>query len=320
MQACLLEQGVCRYVQDATPPIPQPHEVLVRVQLAGICETDLQLLRGYMNFSGIPGHEFVGVAMSGRYAGQRVVGEINCCACPACRAQPEHRQHCPSRSVIGILNHSGAFAALVPVPEANLHPLPDRLDNDRAVFVEPLAAAFQIRKQIAITPEDRIIVLGDGRLGYLIAQVLAETGAHLLVIGKHAEKLNRFTARGLRTRYLSELEHDLVERNATVVVDCTGSPSGFEWACRLVQPGGTIVLKTTIAGEQNLSLAPLVIDEIRLLGSRCGPFDVALQALQEDRIDVRSLITARYSLSEIEQAFVTATQPGQHKVLIEIDA
>ncbi|MCA8982503.1 MAG: alcohol dehydrogenase catalytic domain-containing protein [Planctomycetaceae bacterium] len=320
MRAFVLQDGVSRLREDAPVPVPGPHEVLVRVLLAGICETDLQLMQGYMQFNGTLGHEFVGIAESGRYTGQRVVGEINCCPVERCARCPENRRHCPRRTVLGILQRDGAFAEYVAIPEENLHPVPEHVGNDRAVFTEPLAAAFEILEQFPQVTERRVLVLGDGRLGYLCAQVLASAGARVCVVGKHRAKLARCAARDLQTCLLEDVPREWMEqRSAEVVVDCTGSPTGFEWACRLVQPRGTIILKTTVAGTQTLSLAPLVIDEIQVLGSRCGPFSVALRALAEERIEVESLITARYPLTRIVEALELACRPDQHKVLVDIE-
>lgn len=319
MRGLTLESGRVVYREDLPMPVPRADEVLVRVSLAGVCETDLQLMRGYMNFNGILGHEFVGIAESGRWAGRRVVGEINCCPLERCDACPANRRHCSRRSVLGILARDGAFAEFAALPEENLHPVPDNVSTERAVFTEPLAAAYEILEQYSFTPHERVLVLGDGRLGYLSAQVIASTAADVCVIGKHPEKLQRFTERGLDTCLLNDVPEDWKQsRPADVVVDCTGSATGWEWACQLVRPQGTIVMKTTVAGAHPISLAPLVIDELRLIGSRCGPFPRALQALQEGQIEVESLITSRFPLQQAEQALQRATAPDQHKVLITI--
>ena len=289
--------------------------IRVRVLQAGICETDLQLIQGYMGFQGVLGHEFVGLAEDGRFAGQRVVGEINCpCGeCPTCQAGMGN--HCPRRSVLGILNHDGCFAESVWLPEANLHPVPDHVTDDMAVFTEPLAAAFQIPAQVPFDPDCDAIILGDGRLANLCAQVLKRSGLDLLVIGKHDHKLKRLADLGIRTRLLADVSEGRV---ADLVVDCTGSPTGFPTACQLVRPRGTIVLKTTIAGESGPNLAPLVIDEIQVIGSRCGPFVPALQALADGSIDVASLITARYGIDDGLAALQAAQQKDQLKVLLKV--
>ncbi|WP_437229298.1 MDR/zinc-dependent alcohol dehydrogenase-like family protein [Planctomicrobium sp. SH661] len=304
------------YASDHTP-LPQPDQIPVKVLKAGICETDLQLVKGYMGFRGVLGHEFVGIAEAGRYEGQRVVGEINC-ACRRCDTCLRGMQtHCPHRSVLGILNHDGAFADRLWLPEVNLHPVPDHVSDDAAVFVEPLAAAFQIPAQLDLTEFQRTVILGDGRLGNLCAQVLASLGRDPLVVGKHAQKLARLQQLGIRTRLLEEMQEP---RIADLVVDCTGSADGFSHACRLLQPRGTLVLKTTVAGPGGPSLAPVVIDEIRVIGSRCGPFKPAIEALAARTIDVESLITSRFPLSDGLIAFDRATRKDELKVILEIDS
>jgi len=304
---------------DAVRPAPTPaaDEVVVRVTRAGVCETDLQLIKGYMGFRGVLGHEFVGVAESGPFAGRRVVGEINCACwnCATCRSG--FPTHCPNRTVLGILNHDGAFADLIAVPQRNLHLVPDSIPDDIAVFTEPVAAAFQIPAQLTISKDDRIVVLGDGRLGNLCAQVLASIADDVLVVGKHREKLGLLETMGLKTALLSD---DLPKRAADIVVECTGSESGLPAALELVRPRGTIVLKTTVAGTQTLAWAPFVIDEITLVGSRCGPFDQALHALEQGLVDVEPLITDRFNLSNGVMALQRAQQKGVLKVLLEMES
>ena len=304
---------------DAVRPAPTPaaDEVVVRVTRAGVCETDLQLIKGYMGFRGVLGHEFVGVAESGPFAGRRVVGEINCACwnCATCRSG--FPTHCPNRTVLGILNHDGAFADLIAVPQRNLHLVPDSIPDDIAVFTEPVAAAFQIPAQLTISKDDRIVVLGDGRLGNLCAQVLASIADEVLVVGKHREKLGLLETMGLKTALLSD---DLPKRAADIVVECTGSESGLPAALELVRPRGTIVLKTTVAGTQTLAWAPFVIDEIALVGSRCGPFDQALHALEQGLVDVEPLIADRFNLSNGVMALQRAQQKGVLKVLLEMES
>jgi threonine dehydrogenase-like Zn-dependent dehydrogenase len=218
--------------------------------------------------------------------------------------------------VLGILNHDGAFADLIAVPQRNLHLVPDSIPDDVAVFTEPVAAAYQIPAQLTVRPDDRVVVLGDGRLGNLCAQVLAGLSDPLLVVGKHAGKLALPSARGIPTTLLSD---DLPVRMADIVVDCTGSESGLPTALRLVRPRGAIVLKTTVAGTQTLAWAPFVIDEVTLVGSRCGPFDQALTALDQRRVDVTPLIAERYPLTEGVHALERAQAKGVMKVLIDVD-
>jgi threonine dehydrogenase-like Zn-dependent dehydrogenase len=314
MRALVLD-GDVHVRPDYPEPIARPGEILVRVLRAGICETDLQLIRGYMGFTGVLGHEFVGVAQTGPFAGRRVVGEINC-ACRHCdlcrRGLPTH---CANRTVLGILRHDGAFADLIAVPQENLHVVPDQMPTDVAVFTEPVAAAFQIPSQLPIARTDRVIVLGDGRLGNLCGQVLAELSDHVQVVGKHPEKLALIEALGIRTARLSDIE---ASRSADIVVDCTGSETGLPTALKLVRPRGTIVLKTTVAGAQTLAWAPFVIDEITLVGSRCGPFDRALKALEEGRVSVAGLISTRFDLSQGVEALELARSKPVLKVLLDV--
>jgi threonine dehydrogenase-like Zn-dependent dehydrogenase len=316
MRAIVLDGQTLYGRSDYPSPTVRDGEVLVRVTRAGVCETDLQLIKGYMGFHGVLGHEFVGVAEFGPWKGRRVVGEINCSCwtCPTCVAG--RPSHCPHRTVIGILNHDGAFADFIAVPQRNLHAVPDSIPDDVAVFTEPLAAAFQIPAQVYVDHDSRIVVLGDGRLGNLCAQVLAGISSHVTVVGKHPEKLALLQGpREIATRLLSEIEpshdHDLV-------VDCTGSPTGLPTALLLVRPRGTIVLKTTVAGEQTMAWAPIVIDEVTIVGSRCGPFDRALKALEAEEVDVRPLISARYNLSDGVAAIERAQSKPALKVLLDV--
>ena len=317
MRAIVLGDDGVKLDVERPDPVPRPGEVLVRVLQAGICETDLQLIAGYKAFRGVLGHEFVGVALAGAFEGRRVVGEINC-SCRTCRTCAAGRPgHCPHRTVLGILNHDGAFADLIAVPERNLHLVPDGVDTDVAVFTEPLAAAFQIPAQIPIARDDRIVILGDGRLGQLCAQVLAGISDRVLVIGKHMEKLALLEGQGIEGRLLQDRAAD---RGADLVIDCTGSPTGLTTALELVRPRGTIVLKTTIAAPQTLDLAPVVVDEIAVVGSRCGPFERALDALVHGLVDVRPLISDRFDLSEGMRALTRAAEPGVLKVLLSTGA
>lgn len=316
MRAIVLDQQQVLVRDDHPLPKLADDEVLVRVLRAGVCETDLQLIRGYMGFRGVLGHEFVGIAESGPFAGQRVVGEINC-SCWRCETCLSGRPtHCPHRSVIGILNHDGAFADFVAVPQRNLHVVPDSVSTDVAVFTEPLAAAFQIPAQLPIRREDRVIVLGDGRLGNLCAQVLARLADRVLVIGKHVEKLAILWQLGLETCLLESRPR---ERLADIVVDCTGSESGLPTALQLVRPRGTIVLKTTVAGAQTLAWAPIVIDEVAIVGSRCGPFDRALIALERREVQVQPLISDRFKLPDGLDALERAQSKDVLKVLLDVE-
>jgi threonine dehydrogenase-like Zn-dependent dehydrogenase len=315
MRAIVLDGGRAAVHSDWPTPQPAPGEILVRVLHAGICETDLQLIKGYKAFRGVLGHEFVGVAQSGLFEGQRVVGEINCSCwrCEMCLAGVPG--HCPKRQVIGILDHDGVFADLVAIPERNLHAVPDSIPSDVAVFTEPVAAAFQISAQLTLRRTDRVVILGDGRLGNLCAQVLAGLCDRVVVIGKHREKLSLLDSLGVETRLLADRPDN---RSADVVVDCTGSATGLTTALDIVRPRGTIVLKTTIAGSQSVTLASIVVDEVTIVGSRCGPFDKALDALAAGRVRVTPLISERFSLPEGITALERASAPSVLKVLLDV--
>lgn len=302
-------------VEDVALPAVCDETVIVRVSLAGVCNTDLEIARGYMAFQGTLGHEFVGTVEEGppEWRGQRVVGEINfaCHSCPIC-AQGLQR-HCPSRSVMGILEADGAFAEFVRVPVANLHPVPDSVPDELAVFTEPLAAAFEILEQLHVEPGRDCVVLGDGKLGLLCAQVLHQAGARVLAVGHHREKLAILEKRDIETVLADDWRGEL----ASMVVEATGTAQGFELAVAATRPRGTLVLKSTVAEKPTINLTPLVIDEIQVVGSRCGPFPPALRALELGTIEVRSLISDRIPLERADEALRLATGPGALKVLIE---
>ncbi len=307
MQALFFD-GQLIFRSDYPIPTPSLGEKLVRVRRAGICNTDLEITKGYQNFHGVLGHEFVGELEDGT----RVVGEINAAdgTCDACRRGDV--THCAQRSVLGIAGRDGALAEYLSLPASNLHPVPGSVDDVEAVFVEPLAAALEITERIHIKPTDRVAVIGDGKLGLLCAQVLDPTGCDLVVIGRHARKLERLEGRGITTTR----EPERLRRNFDVVVECTGHASGFDLALQLLRPRGTLVLKSTFHGTQELALAPLVVDEISLIGSRCGPFEPALRLLERRRVDVRSLLDAEYPLARGVEAFRHAATPGTLKIHI----
>ncbi len=309
MRAVHFDGTSVRLRRDAEEPIPGPGEVELRVVVAGICETDLQIARGYMGFRGVLGHEFVGLTDDGR----RVTAEINnsCLGCPTCLAGRPN--HCPHRTVLGILGHDGAMADRVCVPARNLHEIPGSIDDREAVFVEPLAAAFRVPEQVSIGPSTRVAVVGDGKLGLLCAWVARSLGAEVALIGKHAEKL-ALGGEGIRPVPL-DLAAELAGTQ-DLVIDASGSSSGLATTLGLVRPCGTVVLKTTVAGHHDLGLAPVVIDEIRVVGSRCGPFPTAIAALASRSIDVRPLIGAEFSLDRAEEAFQLAGARGSRKVLL----
>jgi len=314
----LVYDGQLRLVTDYPQPKPPPGEALVRVRVAGICNTDLEVVRGYMGFHGVLGHEFVGVVEAcddaPELVGRRVVGDINaaCGDCPTCRAG--RHTHCPQRTTLGIDWRDGAFAEFLTLPVVNLFPVPDQISDRVAVFTEPLAAACEITEQVHLRPTERVIVLGDGKLGLLVAQVLALTGCDLLVVGRHAAKLVLLQRLGIPTA----LSNQVGDVQADVVVDCTGHPDGFLAARAMVRPRGTLVLKSTFHGINQVDLTSLVVDEVQLVGSRCGPFPPALRLLARDLIDVESLIDAVYPLDEGVTAFEHASTKGTLKILLEV--
>jgi threonine dehydrogenase-like Zn-dependent dehydrogenase len=316
MRALTLEDKAVR-VADVPVPECASDSALVRVQVAGICNTDLELVKGYMGFQGVLGHEFTGVIEDGpsEWKGQRVVGEINF-ACESCRVCREGLQrHCPERRVMGILNADGSFAEYVSVPIANLHTVSDRVPSETAVFVEPLAAAFEVLEQVHIEPGRDCVVLGDGKLGLLIAQVLHLSGARVLAVGRHPEKLAILGRRDIETRLVS----DWTPSPTSVVIEATGTAEGFERAVAATRPRGTLVLKSTVGKRPKIDLSPLVINEITVVGSRCGPFPPALRALELGTVDVHSLISHRVPLERATEGLERARERGAMKVLIEAE-
>jgi threonine dehydrogenase-like Zn-dependent dehydrogenase len=299
---------------DYPDPIEVAGESVVRVSLAGICGTDLEIARGYMKYRGIPGHEFVGrVVESTNLAlrGKRVVGEINagCGHCAACAGGLA--RHCASRTVLGILGRDGAFAEMLRLPDANLIAIPDSIPDDLAVFTEPVAAAYEIFEQVHLSRNQTIAVLGDGRLGALVGLTLKGEKYLPLVAGHHREKLARLAAMGLATA-----EESSVREKFDVVIDCTGSGSGFQRAIELVRARGTIILKSTAAVAAEINLAPLVVNEITVIGSRCGRFAPALDALAAGKIDPRPLIDGTFALNDGLAGFEAAKDPHNFKILL----
>ncbi len=302
-------------VQDHPEPQPVPGEALLRPLLAGVCATDLELCRGYMGFSGVLGHELVAEVLQAddpAWVGRRVVGEINCpCgACASCRAG--RPTHCPQRTVLGIDGRDGAFAERVSLPLGNLHPVPEGVSDEAAVFVEPLAAACQVLEQLHLRPTDRVVVMGAGRLGQLVARVLALTGARVQAVDLQADRLAMLPA-GIE-RVLAADAPALA--GADVVVECSGHRDGLALSSSLVRPRGALVLKTTVADPAAPPVVPWVIDEITVLGSRCGPFAPALRLLEAGLVDPRPLISATLPLAQGLQALVLAAQPDTLKVLL----
>ena len=321
LQAIVFDGEKARLEANRARPGAGAGEVVVRPLRMGVCATDLELCKGYMGFEGVLGHEFVGVVEEAagkdgrKWVGKRVVGEINCVCgrCDMCRSGL--REHCRQRTVLGIAGRDGCFAEAFTLPARNLLEVPDAVDDDRAVFTEPLAAAFQIMRQLTIEGRPYITVLGDGRLGLLCAQVMSRLNARVRVLGKHAEKLQLCERWGIKHRLVEEVG---LRQDQDIVVDCTGSASGLETAMAMVRPRGTIVMKTTVAPSQmKVDLSPLVINEVQLMGSRCGPFADALAALSAEQVDVVSLISRRMRLADGEKALAAAGRKGVLKVLLE---
>jgi threonine dehydrogenase-like Zn-dependent dehydrogenase len=298
------------------PDAASTGEALIRVRLSGICGTDLELVRGYYPYTGVLGHEFVGDVVDApdpEWVGARVVGEINdaCGTCPTCRAG--RPTHCESRTVLGIVARDGVHAEYTRLPLANLHRVPERVSDDAAVFTEPLAAALEILQQVHVAPADRVLLVGAGRLGQLIAQVLALTGADLRVVARHAIQRALLAARDIAV----VAEADVEPCSYDVVVEATGSPDGLVLARRAIRPRGTLVLKSTYASEVTLDLSAFVVDEITVVGSRCGPFAPALRLLERGDVDPTPLIAERFGLERGVEAFALAAERGIMKVLLE---
>jgi len=316
MKAVVLEGKDVR-VKDIAKPKPAADEALIKVQKAGICNTDLELAKGYMDFQGILGHEFVGTieyALDPSWVGKRVVGEINisCGQCALCRAGLT--KHCAHRDVLGIVNKNGAFAEYLTIPLKNCHAIPDVLSDRMAVFTEPLAAALEILESVKIDPEEKVLILGDGKLGLLTAQVMRQHAENVTCVGKHPHHLDMLEQSGIVT-HESGTE---LERQFSVVVEATGNENGFLEALRLVLPQGVIVLKSTFHGESRIDVSKIVVDEIHLIGSRCGPFAKAIRQLERNRINVEELIDGDFPLEQWGEAFALAQKPGTLKVLLSL--
>ena len=297
------------------PDPAQPGEALISVRKAGICSTDLELVKGYYPFTGIPGHEFVGEVVSAddrNWVGQRVVGDINvtCGSCEQCFGG--RSSHCENRTVLGITKRDGTFAEYTTLPLANLHRVPASVPDEMAVFAEPLAAALEIQQQVHIQPTDRVLVVGAGRLGQLIAQTLALTGCDLHVVARYDYQKKILVERGIGII----AEEDVQPWRWDIVVEATGSPSGFSLARQAIRPRGTLVLKSTYKSEMSVNFSSIVVDEVNIIGSRCGPFEPALRLMKMGDVDPSALIAAEFRLDEALQAFECAAQPGVLKVLV----
>jgi len=315
-----LESGRVEVRRQPLPRVPQGF-ARIRLLAAGICSTDLELQRGYYGFSGTPGHEFVGevVAVSGvgdEWIGRRVAGEINlaCGHCDWC-ARGLGR-HCPTRTVLGIVKHPGAFREFLTLPIHNLHRVPDSISDEQAVFIEPVAAACEILDQVKIAKRDRVALLGDGKLGLLVAQVLQAHGARVHLFGRHREKMRLVEKTGVTTELIPK---KLPERAYGWVVDATGSPEGLRAAVAMCEPRGTIILKSTVHGLVTIDTAPVIVNEVTLVGSRCGRFEPAIRLLASGKVDVAPMISAGFPLNRAPEAFKKAATKGVLKVLLRSD-
>ena len=332
MRALVVADGTAS-LREVAAPAAEDGEVRVAVLRAGVCATDLALVRGYMGFAGVPGHEFVGLALEGPLAGRRVVGEINagCGRCAGCLAGDS--RHCPGRTVLGILGRDGAFAEQIRLPARNLQPVPEGLHDEQAVFAEPLAAALRITEQVEVRGRP-VLVAGDGRLGLLCAHVLALAGAEVSVAGRHPERAGLLPAGarhlvGLleaggegegdrdRDRDQGARRPPAPPRQWPLAIEATGNPDVLERLLRCVEPRGTVILKTTSERPAEFDLAPVVVAEQTLMGSRCGRLGPALELLASGRVPVGSLIAARYPLERATDALAHAARRGTLKVLIE---
>ena len=321
MRALWLEDNKIS-MRDVPQP-SKPNEALIKICKAGICSTDLELVKGYYPYTGILGHEFVGEVVSlsptplslgeGLKVGDRVVGEINavCNQCEQClNGRPTH---CENRTVLGIVNRDGTFAEYTQLPIANLHRVPDSVPDEMAVFTEPLAAALEIQQQVQIKPTDRVLLIGAGRLGQLIAQTLALTSCNLRVVARYEHQQKLLKARGIRVI----AEEEIKPWRWDIVVEATGSPSGFSLARKAIRPRGTLVLKSTYKGEINVNFSSIVVDEINIIGSRCGPFEPALRLMEARQVDPTVLIANEFKLEDALKAFERAAETGMLKVLLE---
>ena len=315
MHALWLEEQKLEFRTDVSAPVSTPGQALIRMHLSGVCSTDLELVRGYYPFSGIPGHEFIGEVVSSpddqTWGGKRVVGEINiaCGECAMCRAG--FPRHCERRRTLGIHGWNGVFAEYLVLPVANLHIVPDDLPDELAVFTEPVAAAYEILEQVQFHPENRVLVIGAGRLGQLVSQVLQTTSSQLEVLSRHPKQQQLLIDRGI------QLVTDIpAGKKYDIIIEATGTPEGFLLARQAVRPRGTVILKSTYKGDVQVNFSSIVVDEVNLVGSRCGPFEPALKLLEDGRVDPKPLIEDIYPLDQGKSAFEHAGKPGALKVLI----
>ena len=318
----LVFDNTLKLEQNYPNPTVKNNEVLIKTSMVGICNTDYEITLGYMGYKGVLGHEFVGVVenvgadVGKNLIGKRVVGEINCAcnSCPTCYQNLQ--RHCPSRSTLGIWQKDGCFSEYFTLPVENVLPISENVDDITATFTEPLAAAYEILEQIHIQPTDKVAILGDGKLGLCISLVFAAMNINYVHIGKHPEKLEISKKLGAKTMLLNEIT-DKERKTFDVVVEATGSTGGFETSASLVRPRGTLVLKSTIVAQEGLNLATIVVDEIKIQGSRCGQFAPIVKLLENKKIDVTPLVSGIYSVDDFEKAFEKNSEKGTLKVLVK---
>lgn len=317
MQALWLENQELKFRPNVQDPVPGDGEALIRLKLAGVCSTDLELVRGYYPFTGIPGHEFVGEVVSSpgdaSWVGKRVVGEINiaCGVCKTCKLGMP--RHCEQRKTLGIREWNGVFADLLVLPLRNLHIVPEAIPDEVAVFAEPLAAACEILEQVNIHPLETVLIIGAGRLGQLVAQVLQTTGSELVVVARYPKQQELLADRDIKT----VSEANLGDEKYDFVIEATGTPGGFMHAMKSIRPRGTIILKSTYKAGMQVNFSEIVVNEINLVGSRCGPFKPALRLMEQGKVNPRPLVEAVYTLDKGVEAFENAARAGVLKILIQ---
>lgn len=318
MKAIVFDKKL-KFHKDHPVPEPSENEALIKISMTGICNTDIEITKGYTGFKGVIGHEFVGIVekINGKdrsLLGKRIVGEINC-GCGKCEyCKKGLKNHCPDRKVLGIVNKDGAMAEYITLPLENIHIVPDSISDEEAVFIEPLAAAFEITRQVKIGADDKILIMGDGKLGLLISLALHISHQNLILTGRHENKLQIAKDKGIETILFNKLS---IKKDYDIVVDATGSAEGFEAALKLVKPRGIIILKSTVAAKKEMNLSTVVVDEITVIGSRCGPFEPALDALSKRLIDVKPLITEIFPFDKAREAFERAISKDALKNIID---
>lgn len=319
MRAVEFRDNELKLNKNYEKPTLAPNEAMVRIKYAGICNTDMELIKGYMGFNGILGHEFVGVVEDVNsddksLIGKRVVGEISagCNNCEWCAKGLQ--RHCPNRKTIGIWRKDGCMADYINMPVETLFVVPDNLSDEEIVLVEPFAAALEILEQLHIKPMDRVVIMGDGKLGLSIAFALSKIPCFLTMVGKHSEKLAIAEKENVNTVLFKDFK---IEKEYDVVIEATGSVNGFETALALTKPRGVLVLKSTVAADKPLNLAPVVIDEITVLGSRCGQFKPAINYLSKNKMGIKSMVSKIFKADDALEAFEYAKQKGVLKVLID---